>query len=117
MKSKKEIYCCEMIKDIVNRVITKNDHYGDCPVTYDPSIRLFSLRVCPWTRKHTGQEIEASYEIKFCPWCGKRFPKDLSINRSKTIDKEHICPTPCNGDDRHIPAEFFSDEWWKKRGL
>ena len=117
MKKTKQIYCCDMIKDQVLKVISEIDHYGDNPISYNQSIRSFSLRVCPWERNHKGNEIEAAYEIKFCPWCGKKFPKDLAKERSKTINKEHICPNPCDGDDNHIPAEFFSDEWWKKRGL
>ena len=59
--------------------------------------------------------------ITFCPWCGTKLPPalddeyDEAISSILNIPIEEITLDPYH--DPNLPAEFKSDEWWKKQGL
>ena len=55
--------------------------------------------------------------IKYCPWCGNKLPKELSEEWWDALEKEYGITDPRNKDKNRVPAEFWTDEWWKKRGL
>lgn len=58
------------------------------------------------------------HAINCCPWCGVRLPKYLSEEREEILRNEYGIDK--EWDDKQkvkIPAEFKTDEWWKKRGL
>lgn len=61
----------------------------------------------------------AIQKISYCPWCGKKLPKDLSDEFWDIIENELRIETSITDleDNPLIPEEFKTDEWWKKRGL
>lgn len=66
------------------------------------------------------QELHIVTGIEYCPWCATRLPKDLrdeffdifydELNLD-LISNTEVLETP------GLPAEFKTDEWWKKRNL
>jgi hypothetical protein len=53
--------------------------------------------------------------MNYCPFCGAKFPKRLDEELSKILRSEYGLESW--KDYKKAPAEFHSDEWWKKRGL
>lgn len=92
--------CCDIFKQFLN----------DCKVglEYIPKDRLFYMR----SPSHT-------HTIDFCPWCGTKLPESLSEKRDAILRDEYgIDEDECDKKTIvKIPTEFFTDEWWKKRGL
>ncbi len=61
--------------------------------------------------------LEVVDRLNFCPWCGKKMPKDLWDRWYDEIEKLGF-ELPLEPDDYDkIPKEYMTDEWWKKRGL
>lgn len=90
-------------------------------ISYSPKYRSYSIDVIDWwipieEIKTTRDLITAQQDIIYCPWCGKKLPKNLSDKWFKTLEKEYGIENPFD-DKRKIPLEFRSDKWWKKRGL
>ncbi len=55
-------------------------------------------------------------KIDFCPWCGCKFSTSLKCQFFEALSNE--LNKEVGIDDLHqAPAEFKSDEWWKKRNL
>ena len=51
--------------------------------------------------------------ITFCPWCGRKLPKDLVDEWFHVLgDELGIAP-----DDPSMPNEMQSSVWWRRRGL
>lgn len=124
---RKEIYNYSTVKDIKQKMKIKdfNSHYPrttECcstlnkvlaeknyPLSYSPRFREYSLSM------YFSSTIA---NILACPWCGKILPHSLreeyveileNLNPEEDIDFLF--------DVEKLPAEFQSDEWWKKRGL
>jgi len=59
------------------------------------------------------------FHMKYCFWCGTKLPKELSDEWLDVLEKEYGLDDACPSehDDPRIPSEFWTDEWWKKRGL
>jgi hypothetical protein len=78
--------------------------------------------------------------MDYCPFCGTKFPPHLAEEWSEVIFEElgpeylieseavfqkSVCkrqgreyvPDPDFPKAKPLPAEFKTDEWWKKRGL
>lgn len=55
-------------------------------------------------------------EIRYCPWCGVKLPKDLDDEWAETLEKEYGIENPSYIDDEDLPQEFLTEEWWVKRG-
>lgn len=55
----------------------------------------------------------------YCPWCGKKLPKKLNSKWDEILEKEYGITDPFfnEKDKAKMPKEFWTDEWWKKRGL
>ena len=84
---------------------TMNDFLEDkrFPILYFPKYREYNLTLI---------NSNAIQGINFCPWCGKKLPKDLRDTYYDILESEYS-----NLDDQNIPVEFNNEEWWKKRGL
>ena len=71
-------------------------------MTYDRRIRKFSVGV---------------YVISCCPFCGKRFPKELGLEWIHLVEEQfgekYLSPPKMY----ELPQEWLTDEWWVKRGL
>lgn len=77
-------------------------------IGYDEKTRDFSIK----------SPVSGSHRIPFCPWCGTKFPKDLIDEWHQILEEEYGIDSPDNTEQsKRIPAEFQTDEWWKKRGL
>ncbi len=66
----------------------------------------------------TGKKaLEVADTIKFCPWCGKKLPKDLWNEWYDEIEELGF-ELPLEPEElKKIPKEYMTEEWWIKRGL
>lgn len=55
--------------------------------------------------------------ISYCPFCGTKLPVELSDYWFDILEIEHGIVDTAGEDKAKVPAEFRTDEWWKKRGL
>jgi len=87
-------------------------------VEYMPEVRSYSLRFYR-EDEFTGMEKELWY----CPWCGKKLPKDLNEEWGEILKNEYGMTTKDlfnkkgRWDELKVPEELRTDEWWKKRNL
>ena len=97
-------FCCETLMELI-----KEGNY----VKYDPADRSFSI--------FKSGSRQFGMCIDYCPFCGKKLPPNLIDERERVIQNElgiDYVPSYSNEDDgKALPAEFKTDEWWKKRGL
>ncbi len=84
-----------------------NDSKNTLILTYYPREREYMLN-------HVGN---MGTDIRFCPYCGKKMPKELSDEWYDILEKEYGIKDPIHCDKKQVPQEFWTDEWWKKRGL
>jgi hypothetical protein len=98
MKSRS--YCC----DDFGYAVEGGRFAGEPPVIlYSPRHRSYGLVI--------GSNPEDQFILEYCPFCGRKLPKDLSDEYFDAIRDENGMPLD------PIPEEFRTDEWWKKRGL
>jgi hypothetical protein len=103
VKSYNGPFCCFELDTMINE--------GEDPlynVNYNAKIREYSLK-----------SLEGPYICNFayCPWCGKHFQRSLRDEWFYIIRSEYGLNPWMQDEYEKIPAEFLSDEWWKKRGL
>jgi len=80
------------------------------PVGYLPIYREYYVRDC--------QSKVVIYTIEYCPWCGKKLPLSLRDEYFAILESEYEIDNDIRAREAGIlPAEFETDEWWKKRGL
>jgi|GEM_PF-974377 len=98
------MYCCE---DFIKNCIADFRSLWD----YNPVKRYFFTI----HRTRTTREGEKYSE---CWHCRKEWPKDLSKEYDKILDKEFgITPDSDAYKNNDVPEEFKTEEWWRKRGL
>ena len=55
--------------------------------------------------------------ISHCPFCGKKFPKELGLEWIHLVEaefgEEYLSPPKMY----ELPEEWLTDEWWVNRGL
>ena len=86
---------------------TIEDNSG--PLRYEPDTRNYLLDII-------GDHAKAL--ALYCPWCGKKLPEPLDEEWTRILTEEYGIKWPDLEQNKHkIPAEFLTDEWWKKRGL
>lgn len=79
------------------------------PCSYNPKFRGYYL---------TARFGHGGEQIQYCPRCGKKYPKELSDEWFDILEQEYGLDNPNALDQRdRVPKEFWTDEWWKKRGL
>lgn len=97
----KTLHCCKSM--------TMKLEDGKVPLEYFPIPREYGINL------PGSSAIEL---LKYCPWCGKKLPKNLRKEFYKILKTEYnVEPDFFISDDPHVPVEFKSDAWWKKRGL
>jgi len=75
-------------------------------------------RILDWFASWNEYRIPVPYDgyastlIRFCPWCGKRFPESLREEWYRTL---YAMGYSDPGGDDDLPAEFESDRWWRMR--
>ena len=76
----------------------------DAMVIYEPEFDSYAFM----------SRFEARFmtAMRFCPWCGDK-KRDLSDKYYDLLDAMGVK----DYDEKNIPTEFQSDQWWKERGL
>lgn len=74
---------------------------------YDPVYREYEVRA----KNHAG------FVLEFCPFCGKKLPKSLHRELDTALEQEYGLDMSLGIKKKNMPAEFLTDEWWKKRRL
>ncbi len=92
--------CCNALKETVEDLrvyISYDDRYREYYIeTTDPVV---------------------IYVIKYCPWCSKKLPENLTDEWFKALETEYGLDDPDSKEQQNlVPNEFKTDEWWKKRG-
>src|SRR5476649_1538736 len=122
LNSKK--YCCSFMRDIIKRLPTSIGYSTSIPIKYSPMRRLFLLQVCPQyyhrgDQRENNKKLLEGIPIKYCLCCGTKLPKELTTERIKAIKKE--CSfnilREYESVEKGLPKKFWSDKWWKERGL
>lgn len=93
--------CCDTFKEFLN----------DCKVglKYEKDERRFSILIA----RDMGSQA-----INNCPWCGFKLPPCLFERREEILLNEYGLDDPFSNEQKDkVPAEFLTDEWWKRRGL
>jgi hypothetical protein len=104
-KKYKGQHCCLRLHNAVD----ETDPENSSPYSYKPKFRSYYVA----STRHWGWE-----ELSFCPYCGTKLPKELSDEWFDILEDEYGLDNPVGLDQEpKIPAEFLTDEWWKKRGL
>jgi len=101
---KKIIHCCDLMDLFLEdqRV----------PILYLAKYREYNI---PLLYK---SKITALQGIMYCPWCSKKLPERLRDKWFEILEKEYNLDDPRREEqEKFIPEEFETDEWWKKRGL
>ena len=86
----------------------------------DPRIQLFYSEVyreydIPLLHKNTITALQALF---YCSWCGEKLPESLRDQWFETLEKEYGLDDPWSDEqEKLVPQEFTTDEWWKKRNL
>ena len=94
-------HCCKLMNEFLN------DQIG-----YDPSFREYFIPLCYKSR------ITAIQCLDYCPWCGQKLPPRLRNEWFEILEKEYGLDDPDSKEqEKLVPAEFHTDEWWKTRGL
>jgi hypothetical protein len=86
------------------------------PIRYSPSYHEYYILMLE-NGEQRGQML-AVQGIDYCPWCAKKLPESLRDKWFETLEKEYGLDDPDSKEQQKlIPKEFETDEWWKKRGL
>jgi hypothetical protein len=86
------------------------------PIMYYPISREYSMLMLEDGKK-IGR-MNAVQGIDHCPWCGKKLPASLRDKWFEVLEKEYNLDDPNSKEqEKLVPQEFKTDEWWVKRGL
>lgn len=55
--------------------------------------------------------------LVYCMFCGKKLPESLRREWHDILEQEYGLESPDEEDQNKVPQEFWTDEWWKQRGL
>lgn len=105
-------HCCGDMRNILEDSNIRNI------LIYEADIREYSLVLYA-----EGKPTGLLKPLLYCPWCGKELLKELDEEWGNALKAEYGLTTKDfwdekgNWDETKIPAEFRTDEWWKKRGL
>lgn len=114
------------LKEIEDRLMLARQSYRgphccfDMDSMLENNDELYNLKYIPKTREYYLKSLEGPYcrTIEFCPWCGTQLPRNLRDDWFDILEEEYGLDDPgWPEQEAKMPAEFFTDEWWKKRGL
>lgn len=113
-------------KELLDKMMLAKQNYKGsfCCLDMDLMLQnndsLYNVKYDPAVREYYLKSLEGPYirTIEFCPWCGAQLMKNLSDTWYDVLEKEYGLDDPSWPEqEKKIPAEFKTDEWWKKRGL
>ena len=95
-------HCCGMMMD----TLLENRVY----IGYQPKYREYFVN-----RKDSKIIV---LNLLHCPWCGKDLPNSVRDQWFDILEKEYGLDDPWSDEqEKLVPKEFTTDEWWKKRNL
>lgn len=94
----KGLHCCSVM-DI--KLFEKHAIFS-----YDPQYREYRLDV-----------PNGGMLLKFCIFCGKKLPNSVRVEWFDILEKEYGLEDPLGDDENRVVKDFWTDEWWKIRGL
>ncbi len=103
-------FCCKnfLEKHEDTHVSFYSDDRSTNPIVmYKPRVREYLI----------SHSEEVGTHMEYCPYCGKKMPKTLWNEWYSILKKEYGIIDPLVDDEDKVPKEFWTDEWWKKRGL
>jgi hypothetical protein len=104
-------FCCKdfLSKKFDGYISFYNERNGIEYISYYPRKRSYTI----------SHSEELGTHMEYCPYCGKKMPKELTDEWYDILEKEYglIDVNPGDYHDKRIPKEFWTDEWWRKRGL
>jgi hypothetical protein len=101
-------HCCATMDRILER--------GQSALFYKSNIREY--RIWEIIVKKKSIKLGLCNAIRYCPWCSSRLPESLGDEIEEVLAQEFNITKSWDPEQaKRIPAEFKTDEWWKKRGL
>ncbi len=95
-------HCCKPMTEFI--------HDLRIPIGYSPIVREYYISL-----KNSKLAIQ---QLLYCPWCGTKLPNSLRDMYFDILEQEYHLEAdlePANNKD--LPEEFKTDEWWKKRKI
>lgn len=105
-------YCCSKMK--LEQKEIRYEELIDHSIVYNKRYREFFIYFNEEAEQR-GRELLT--QINYCPWCGIKFPGCLNDKWWEILEKEYGIEDPRDSESNKVPPEFWTDEWWKKRGL
>lgn len=108
MHTVNDFYCCETLQTWIKD--------QKCPVYYCAKRRDYGISTPEALVKK--YEMYDCYRLNFCPACGIKVPENLIDAWYDVLQQECGLDDPVFNPEQNkrIPTEFLTDEWWKKRG-
>jgi hypothetical protein len=110
--------------DAIDRRVeqARRDYQGPhCCLTMDAELAKKGAILCYSQRyREYGIKIPQStgYMIMdYCLSCGKKLPFSVRDEWFDILEKEYGLESPMEEDKKKVPQEFWTEEWWKTRGL
>ena len=85
------------------------------PIMYSPVYKEYTIILI-----NEGKEKSDLLEkqiISYCPWCSAHLRTDLRAKWYEILEKEYQIDPDDKEQKKSIPEEFYTTEWWHKRGL
>ena len=93
-------HCCDLMDwELLN---------NSSPLMYTAKYREYDVKII-------NSEVSAAAD--YCIFCGKNLPESVRDEWYDILEQEYALEGSCEEDKKKAPAEFFSDEWSKVRGL
>ena len=106
--NKTPIHCCDLMDLFIKDLRVS--------IMYSPVYREYYILMLEGGKKRG--KMQAVQGIDYCPWCSKKLPKSLRDKWFEILEKQYNLDDPDRKEqEKLIPQEFKTDEWWKKRGL
>jgi hypothetical protein len=113
----------EILLKIEQDIVEERHNYKGphCCLTMDSELRYKGtvLKYNSYYREY-GIKIPESTGctlMDYCIACGIKMPLSLREKWFDMLEYDYGLNSPCEDDKDKVPQEFWTDEWWKKRGL
>src|SRR3990172_50106 len=110
----------QRLKEKMTQINGNNEYFICCPdMNFVLNDSLFNIEYNISIIEYYLKSVRESYirTFEFCPWCGYQFMSNLRHVLFDILEKEYGLNLRIPQHREEIPAEFETDEWWKKRGL